>query len=148
MELLRNEIDLFIKHLKIGDLKDEKHLKKVSELIDNSGGECPLPLDVIPNRMGINLNSVNSIGWKSQENGELVSLTVKFSQSEPEPENGPPLNDNNSEKVDTSKKGTIEKELHELLDDLIYYENLIIKSKGDEEAFADAKTKFKNHFNL
>lgn len=45
--------------------------------------ECPLPLSVIPNHMGINLCSVESVQWTKQEDGQLVSLTINFN---PEPE--------------------------------------------------------------
>ncbi len=44
---------------------------------------CPLPLSVIPNHMGINLCSVESIQWVEQEDGQLSSLTINFI---PEPE--------------------------------------------------------------
>jgi hypothetical protein len=45
--------------------------------------ECPLPLSVIPNNMGINLCSVESVQWVKQDDGQLVSLTINFN---PEPE--------------------------------------------------------------
>jgi len=50
--------------------------KKVSELIKS--GDSPLPLEVIPNNMGINLCSVDSVTWKRQEDGQLVSLEIQF----------------------------------------------------------------------
>jgi hypothetical protein len=43
---------------------------------------CPIPLSVIPNQMGINLCSVESVAWVKQEDDQLVSLTIKFN---PEP---------------------------------------------------------------
>lgn len=43
--------------------------------------ECPLPLSVIPNHLGINLSSVDSVDWIKQEDGQLVSLTIKFNPS-------------------------------------------------------------------
>ncbi len=43
---------------------------------------CPLPLSVIPNHMGINLCSVGSVAWTTQDDGQLVSLTINFN---PEP---------------------------------------------------------------
>lgn len=43
---------------------------------------CPLPLSVIPNQMGINLCSVESVAWAKQDDGQLVSLTINFN---PEP---------------------------------------------------------------
>lgn len=51
--------------------------KTVKELIDKKES-CPLPLDIIPNRMGINLNSVEAISWTKQDDGQLVSLTIHF----------------------------------------------------------------------
>lgn len=40
--------------------------------------ECPFPITVIPNNMGINLVSVESIDWEEQEGGQLVRLTINF----------------------------------------------------------------------
>lgn len=57
---------------------DTKVFKKtVQELIDNNE-EAPLPLSVIPNYMGINLCSVDSLSWERQEDGQLVNLTIHF----------------------------------------------------------------------
>ena len=50
--------------------------KSVQELI--STDESPLPLSVIPNYMGINLCSVDSITWTKQPDGQLVNLTINF----------------------------------------------------------------------
>lgn len=55
----------------------ETYFKKVEELIDNED-ECPIPLSVFPNNMGINLCSVDSISWQKQADGQLVNLTVNF----------------------------------------------------------------------
>lgn len=38
----------------------------------------PLPLEVIPNQMGINLCSVEGMSWTKQDDGQLVSLTIHF----------------------------------------------------------------------
>jgi hypothetical protein len=38
----------------------------------------PLPLEVIPNNMGINLCSVEGMSWTKQDDGQLVSLTIHF----------------------------------------------------------------------
>ena len=57
--------------------------KKVSELIENKEN-CPLPLEVIPNNMGINLCSVDAISWQKQSDGQLVNLTIHFIPSEKE----------------------------------------------------------------
>lgn len=43
---------------------------------------CPLPLDVIPNRMGINLCSVESVSWSRQDDGQLTNLTINFTPSQ------------------------------------------------------------------
>jgi len=54
-----------------------KHFSKtVEEII---GGErCPLPLEVIPNYMGINLVSVESIEWNEFDDGQIDKLTIEF----------------------------------------------------------------------
>lgn len=41
-------------------------------------GLSPLPLEVIPNHMGINLCSVEALSWTEQTDGQLVSLTIHF----------------------------------------------------------------------
>lgn len=43
-----------------------------------SGARCPFPINVMPNNMGINLVSVDSITWTEQKDGQLVSLTINF----------------------------------------------------------------------
>ena len=55
----------------------ETIFKKVSELVDNKE-TCPLPLEVIPNYMGINLCSVDTISWQKQDDGQLTNLTINF----------------------------------------------------------------------
>lgn len=55
----------------------ETHFKKVKDLIDNDE-KCPLPLEVIPNHMGINLCSVDAISWQKQDDGQLTNLTIHF----------------------------------------------------------------------
>jgi hypothetical protein len=54
----------------------ETKFKKIDELIENN--ECPLPLEVIPNYMGINLCSVDAISWQKQSDGQLTNLTIHF----------------------------------------------------------------------
>jgi hypothetical protein len=56
------------------------YLKTVEELINNKE-KCPLPLEVIPNNMGINLASVDAISWQKQEDGQLTQLTIYFMPS-------------------------------------------------------------------
>lgn len=50
--------------------------KTVEEIIN--GADCPLPLSVIPNHMGINLVSVDSLSWTRQDDGQLVDLKINF----------------------------------------------------------------------
>lgn len=59
----------------------ETTFKKVSDLINNKE-YCPLPLETIPNYMGINLSSVDAISWQKQNDGQLVNLTIHFLPSE------------------------------------------------------------------
>ena len=51
--------------------------KSIDDLIE-SGEKSPLPLHVIPNYMGINLCSVDSLTWTRQEDDQLTSLTINF----------------------------------------------------------------------
>lgn len=64
--------------------------KTVNELLNS--GESPLPLETIPNNMGINLCSVDALSWTRQDDGQLVSLTIHFN---PAPVN--PILEKNSE---------------------------------------------------
>ena len=48
----------------------------IQEIID--GADCPLDIAVIPNNMGINLCSVDSISWTALSDGQLTSLTIQF----------------------------------------------------------------------
>ena len=56
-------------------MKTEFHT--VGELLA-SESPPPIPLDVIPNYMGINLCSVEGLSWTKQADGQLVSLTIHF----------------------------------------------------------------------
>ena len=56
--------------------------KTVSEMIANNE-DAPLPMDVIPNNMGINLCCVEAMTWTQQDDGQLVSLTIHFLPGEP-----------------------------------------------------------------
>lgn len=50
---------------------------KVQDVV--SGKEkSPLPLEVIPNYMGINLCSVESIEWCEFDDGQIDKLTINF----------------------------------------------------------------------
>ena len=53
------------------------HFKKVEDLIKEDN-DCPLPLEVIPNNMGINLCSVDAISWQKLPDGQLTALTIHF----------------------------------------------------------------------
>lgn len=55
----------------------ESHFKKIKDIIQNKE-YCPLPLEVIPNNMGINLCSVDAISWQKQKDGQLTNLTIHF----------------------------------------------------------------------
>ena len=50
--------------------------RTVNELIKNN--DCPLPLEIFPNDMGINLVSVDNIEWDELDDGQIQSLTIKF----------------------------------------------------------------------
>jgi len=53
--------------------------KKVTiEEVVNNNAYCPIPVDVFPNLMGINLVSVESVDYTKQTDGQLVSMTVNF----------------------------------------------------------------------
>lgn len=58
-------------------MKTETTTRTVEDLLA-SNEKPPLPLSVIPNHMGINLCSVDSLSWTRREDGQLVSLTVHF----------------------------------------------------------------------
>jgi len=45
---------------------------------DIGSAYCPLPISVIPNNMGINLCSVESIEWHKQLDGQLTYLKINF----------------------------------------------------------------------
>ena len=53
-----------------------KFKEKVEDII--KGARCPLPLEVIPNHMGINLVSVHSISWNEFDDGQIDELTTHF----------------------------------------------------------------------
>jgi hypothetical protein len=55
----------------------KNYFKTISELIEKNE-KCPLPLEVIPNHIGINLCSVSAIGWQEQDDKQLTNLTIYF----------------------------------------------------------------------
>lgn len=40
--------------------------------------KCPLDIGTIPNYMGINLCSVDGVGWQRQSDNQLTSVTIYF----------------------------------------------------------------------
>ena len=50
---------------------------KITDVVDGKA-ESPLPLEVIPNYMGINLCSVDSIEWIEHEDTQIEKLTINF----------------------------------------------------------------------
>lgn len=58
------------------EIKMTNEVKTVEEIID--GAYCPLPLEVIPNHMGINLCSVQAVSWQKQDDGQLTKLQIHF----------------------------------------------------------------------
>ncbi len=61
-------------------METQKYHEEVSDII-NGDVRCPLPLEVIPNHMGINLSSVKSIEWEKRTDGQLVNLMIHFTPS-------------------------------------------------------------------
>ena len=59
-------------------LRFVKRYERTVDEIVNGGAECPLDLSIIPNTMGINLCSVGSVTWDEQEDGQLLSITIRF----------------------------------------------------------------------
>lgn len=51
--------------------------RTIMQIIENES-ECPFPIDVIPNEMGINLCSVKGISWIKQPDGQLVNVMIHF----------------------------------------------------------------------
>lgn len=53
------------------------HHASVKDIIDGNM-ESPIPLDVFPNTMGINLCSVDGLSWQKQNDGQLVNISIYF----------------------------------------------------------------------
>ena len=51
--------------------------RTTDEIIKNEK-ECPLPLQIIPNYLGINLCSVKGISWTKQKDGQLTKIIIHF----------------------------------------------------------------------
>lgn len=56
-------------------MKTEFHT--ITEILEKDL-EPPLPLEIMPNHMGINLCAVDGMSWTRQKDGQLVSVTVHF----------------------------------------------------------------------
>ena len=58
----------------------EKKMKITTEYhnIREEGVEFPIPLEVMPNLMGINLCSVEGMSWSRLTDRQLISVTVHF----------------------------------------------------------------------
>ena len=80
---LRAEYDKkWINYFEQNKLQIDMISKKVKiEEVLNNNAYCPIPLDIIPDKMGINLVSVDSVEWTEQNDGQLVDLTIKFNPS-------------------------------------------------------------------
>lgn len=50
--------------------------KTTKELIES--GDSPLPLEVISDKMGINLSAVQGISWTRMFDGQFVNITIHF----------------------------------------------------------------------
>ena len=58
--------------------KQMKYTKvKITDVVDGKA-DSPLPIEVIPNYMGINLCSVDSIEWIEHEDTQIEKLTINF----------------------------------------------------------------------
>ena len=56
-----------------------------------NGKECPLPLDIIPNSLGISLCAVDAISWTKQADGQLVNLNIHFKPEQLKEQNQAPI---------------------------------------------------------
>ena len=54
----------------------QNYKETITDII--AGKDCPLPIEIIPNNMGINLCSVDSIEWRRQDDGQLVDIKINF----------------------------------------------------------------------
>lgn len=57
----------------------ETRFKTIDQILkEDEDTDCPIPLEVIPDYMGINLCAVDGISWTRQADGQLVSATIHF----------------------------------------------------------------------
>jgi len=64
-------------------MKTKRNYLTTTEIINRSNngeflGGAPLDIGIIPNYMGINLCSVDGVEWIEYEDGQLVSVEIKF----------------------------------------------------------------------
>ena len=62
-------------------VKTTKLTATMNELVEKPE-LSPIPIEVFPNQMGINLASVDYLEWVRSEDGQLLSLEVTFIPSE------------------------------------------------------------------
>lgn len=104
-----------------------------NENIEKDAEECPLPLEVIPNNMGINLSNVEKVAWEEQEDGQLKKIEIDFNPGDDLEEDiekhdtlNPVLFDNNELKPEI--KEAIEKIVNTFVEELKENDiNLVLK---------------------
>lgn len=53
--------------------------RTIEELIEDD--DSPLPIEAIPNKMGINLCSVRAVEWTETPGGQVIDFTIRFTPS-------------------------------------------------------------------
>ena len=61
--------------LERNDMKE--FTNSITDIIHDDA-RSPIPIDIIPNNMGINLVSVESISWQEQDDGQLLWARINF----------------------------------------------------------------------
>lgn len=59
-----------------------KNYQEVTQENIKNGMEYILPLEIIPNQLGINLCSVKGIEYEKQDDGQLLYIKIDFIPSE------------------------------------------------------------------
>ena len=80
---LRDEIAKKQNQLVLGEEVKEIQVRD-NENIEKDAEECPLPLEMIPNEMGINLSNVEKVKWEEQDDGQLKKVEIEFNPASPE----------------------------------------------------------------
>ena len=73
----RGQLLIFTKYINLKTNKMITNKVTIEDVVKNNT-YCPIPVDVFPNLMGINLVSVESVDYTKQIDGQLVSITVNF----------------------------------------------------------------------